>query len=228
MERPEFRSIRMDLAGFEFLQINGIRVSGFFIRVHPYYHENFGHLRKCFQGTARGRSADWQSAVSPNGIRQNVVPGDHVRFGCGQRTANPRYGRIQFCATSVAAAPRCVHRWFNKFATAPRQGKLKFVSLQVYQWMEAFDTSPSIPRPARDGEDHSLGALLRQIEFVPLCSFADQLWLPPSALRILLLATGCEAPPATPVAGVVPQSCRVEIGAVAGRLLARLRLLTGC
>ena len=47
-------------------------------------------------------------AVSPNCIWMNVLFSGCVRFGCGQRITNPRYGRIQFCATSVAAVPRCV------------------------------------------------------------------------------------------------------------------------
>jgi hypothetical protein len=91
--------------------------------------ESFVHLRKLFPGGALWRGADLQSAVSPNCIRRNVVFAGGVRFGCGQRITNPRYGRIQFCATSVAAAPRCVHPWLKMllsgseriFAFCPRQ-----------------------------------------------------------------------------------------------------------
>ena len=55
-------------------------------------------------------SADFQSAVSPNGIRQSVVFSGRVRFACGQRMANPRSSRIQFCAASVVAPPRQENR----------------------------------------------------------------------------------------------------------------------
>ena len=53
----------------------------------------------------RTRSADLQSAVSPNCIRRSAGCGQVVRFGRGQRIANPRYSRIEFCATVVAAPP---------------------------------------------------------------------------------------------------------------------------
>ena len=44
------------------------------------------------------RSADWQSAVSPNGIRQAKGNGN------ASRIANPRYGRLPVCATVVLSS----------------------------------------------------------------------------------------------------------------------------
>src|SRR6266545_4006277 len=48
---------------------------------------------------AIGRSADFQSAVSPNSIRQAARPlGDAGGFQ-GWRIGNPRYSRLEICAT---------------------------------------------------------------------------------------------------------------------------------
>src|ERR1035438_3184710 len=82
--------------------MQSIRNSSVFIRIT--IHENFVFLRKLFSGGALGCSADLQSAVSPNCIRRGTGGGTVVRSDCGQRITNPRYSRIQFCATSVAAA----------------------------------------------------------------------------------------------------------------------------
>jgi hypothetical protein len=74
-----------------------------FVSICIIVRENFVFLHKLFPGGVPWRSADLQSAVSPNCIRQNVVPSDRIRFGYGRRITNPRYSRMEFCATSVAA-----------------------------------------------------------------------------------------------------------------------------
>ena len=47
------------------------------------------------------RSAELHSAVSPNCIRQGVGNGWHAGSTETLQIANPRYGRVQLCATSV-------------------------------------------------------------------------------------------------------------------------------
>jgi hypothetical protein len=69
----------------------------------------------------RRRSADLQSAVSPNCIRQVVENFQALAVGNDLRITNPRYGRMQFCATPVAALPRL----------APLRLKFRFQNFHV-------------------------------------------------------------------------------------------------
>ena len=93
-------------------------------------HESFVFSRKVIlQPGARSRSADFQSAVSPTSGRLGVQTFWRVRI------ENPRYGRLEVCATYVAAPPRCVLSWpflrsifarppFGLICIDPRQNSL--------------------------------------------------------------------------------------------------------
>jgi N-acetylmuramoyl-L-alanine amidase len=52
----------------------------------------------------RTRSADFQSAVSPNCIRQDISIDDEPRACHARRIENPRYSRLKICATVLAAS----------------------------------------------------------------------------------------------------------------------------
>ena len=58
--------------------------------------------------SSASRSADLQSAVSPNCIRQRVENICAVVLAYDRRIANPRYSRMQFCATSLILRVLCV------------------------------------------------------------------------------------------------------------------------
>ncbi len=73
---------------------------------------------------ARSRSADFQSAVSPNCIRQGVAWSHASEFPNAPQSATLRYGRVQLCATiqsSLREAEGAV-RWRAK--SEMRCGKL--------------------------------------------------------------------------------------------------------
>jgi len=90
-------------------------------------HENIVFLRKLISSGALWCSADLQSAVSPNCIRQVIRSTAGIRVGNGQWITNPRYGRMQFCATPAAAVPRCDGRRCRAAASLSSDGSTRLV-----------------------------------------------------------------------------------------------------
>ena len=118
------------------------------------------------------RSADWQSAVSPNGIRQGGGTTERRRTGHTLRMAHLRDSRRSICATIARhLQSHPANRPWKELAFDPPSGQGWSVDGEMAEWFKAHAWKACVANPHRGFKSHSLRHLALWPQTIRLSRF---------------------------------------------------------